>query len=115
MNMATTSTLSLSLTPYNYTTVSKIPKYPRNVIYSPFLFFAPSQLSTNGLCSWKFKKDDNFNILSCSKSKGVVQIVSTKTSYEDDEFVVVNFYRFVYIKDPEDEVSKHLSFLQVSF
>ncbi|KAM7479570.1 hypothetical protein LguiA_027783 [Lonicera macranthoides] len=30
----------------------------------------------------------------------------------DDEFIVVNFYRFVFIKDPEDEVSKHLSFLQ---
>lgn len=34
---------------------------------------------------------------------------------DDDErvFVVVNFYRFVFIKDPEDEVNKHLEFLQV--
>ncbi|XP_058090394.1 rhodanese-like domain-containing protein 8, chloroplastic [Magnolia sinica] len=30
----------------------------------------------------------------------------------DWDFVVVNFYRFVYIKDPEEEISKHLSFLQ---
>ncbi|XP_057464509.1 rhodanese-like domain-containing protein 8, chloroplastic [Actinidia eriantha] len=32
--------------------------------------------------------------------------------YEDDAFVVVNFYRFVFVKDPEREVAKHLSFLQ---
>ncbi|XP_024970702.1 rhodanese-like domain-containing protein 8, chloroplastic [Cynara cardunculus var. scolymus] len=33
---------------------------------------------------------------------------------EEDErvFIVVNFYRFVFIKDPEEEVSKHLEFLQ---
>ncbi|XP_065847283.1 rhodanese-like domain-containing protein 8, chloroplastic [Euphorbia lathyris] len=29
-----------------------------------------------------------------------------------DDFIVVNFYRFVFIKDPRDEVSKHLSFLK---
>ncbi|KAK4402518.1 Rhodanese-like domain-containing protein 8, chloroplastic [Sesamum angolense] len=32
--------------------------------------------------------------------------------YKDDEFIVVNFYRFVFIQDPEEEVSKHLSFMQ---
>ena len=31
----------------------------------------------------------------------------------DCEFVVVNFYHFVFIKDPEAEVAKHLSFLEV--
>ncbi|KAL5993513.1 hypothetical protein ACLOJK_014438 [Asimina triloba] len=30
----------------------------------------------------------------------------------ESDFIVVNFYRFVYIKDPEEEISKHLSFLQ---
>ncbi|KAJ8625574.1 hypothetical protein MRB53_034104 [Persea americana] len=30
----------------------------------------------------------------------------------DGDCIVVNFYRFVYIKDPEEEVAKHLSFLQ---
>lgn len=104
------TTLSLSPAPlYNSTsTVSSIPKYPRNSL----VFVAPSQLSKNGLCCWKCKKDDNFNVLSCLKNKGLVEIVSTNTSYEDDEFVVVNFYRFVFIKHPHDEVSKHLSFLQ---
>lgn len=32
--------------------------------------------------------------------------------YEDDEYVVVNFYRFAFVEDPEMEVSKHLSFMQ---
>ncbi|XP_074372584.1 rhodanese-like domain-containing protein 8, chloroplastic isoform X4 [Apium graveolens] len=110
MNMATSSsTLSLSLTPYNYTTLSTLPKYPTN---TPFLFLAPSQLSRNTSCSWKCRKNDNFKILSCFKNKGALQIVSTNTIYEDDEFVVVNFYSFVFIKDPQLEVSKHLSFLQ---
>ncbi|XP_010277321.1 PREDICTED: rhodanese-like domain-containing protein 8, chloroplastic isoform X3 [Nelumbo nucifera] len=30
----------------------------------------------------------------------------------DDDFIVVNFYHFVFIKNPEDEVAKHLSFMQ---
>lgn len=31
----------------------------------------------------------------------------------EDDFVVVNFYRFVSIKDPLAEVAKHISFLKV--
>ncbi|KAM3200460.1 rhodanese-like domain-containing protein 8, chloroplastic [Capsicum annuum] len=31
---------------------------------------------------------------------------------DEEEFIVVNFYRFVFIKDPEEEVSKHLSFME---
>ncbi|WMV58486.1 hypothetical protein MTR67_051871 [Solanum verrucosum] len=30
----------------------------------------------------------------------------------EEEFIVVNFYRFVFIEDPEEEVNKHLSFLE---
>ena len=33
---------------------------------------------------------------------------------KEDDFVVVNFYCFVFIKDPEAEVASHLSFLKVS-
>lgn len=33
---------------------------------------------------------------------------------EEEDFVVVNFYRFVRIDDPMGEVSKQLSFLQVT-
>ncbi|KAL5815934.1 hypothetical protein ACOSQ3_024312 [Xanthoceras sorbifolium] len=38
-----------------------------------------------------------------------------KSCNEDDdngEFVVVNFYKFVFVKNPEEEVAKHLSFLE---
>lgn len=31
----------------------------------------------------------------------------------EEQFIVVNFYRFVFIEDPEAEVSKHLSFMEV--
>lgn len=30
------------------------------------------------------------------------------------DFVVVNFYKFVFIEDPGGEVTKHLAFLQVT-
>lgn len=30
----------------------------------------------------------------------------------EEQFIVVNFYRFVFIEDPEAEVSKHLSFME---
>lgn len=33
--------------------------------------------------------------------------------YENGDFVVVNFYKFVFIKDPEEEVAKHLAFVEV--
>lgn len=36
-----------------------------------------------------------------------------KFDNEGENFIVVNFYRFVLIKDPEAEIEKHLSFLQV--
>lgn len=34
---------------------------------------------------------------------------------EGEDFIVVNFYRFVSIQDPSAEIAKHLSFLQVPF
>lgn len=40
---------------------------------------------------------------------------SSSTSRNDSDFVVVNFYHFVFIKDPQAEVTKHLSFLEVRF
>ena len=53
--------------------------------------------------------------ISRSESKKNVKCgcaVSSELS-NDGGFIVVNFYRFVFIQDPELEVSKHLSFLQV--
>ncbi|XP_062110996.1 rhodanese-like domain-containing protein 8, chloroplastic [Humulus lupulus] len=32
--------------------------------------------------------------------------------YDDDDFVVVNFYHFLFFEDPKAEVAKHLSFME---
>lgn len=32
---------------------------------------------------------------------------------DEDKFMVVNFYKLVFIENPEEEVSKHLSFMEV--
>ena len=37
----------------------------------------------------------------------------SKFDDEGEDFIVVNFYRFVSIQDPAAEIAKHLSFLQV--
>lgn len=38
---------------------------------------------------------------------------NSSVAVPSDDFVVVNFYRFVFIENPHDEVAKHLSFLKV--
>ncbi|CAN4118125.1 unnamed protein product [Withania somnifera] len=38
--------------------------------------------------------------------------LSSKEIDDEEEFIVVNFYRFVFIEDPENEVTKHLSFME---
>ncbi|XP_048227139.1 rhodanese-like domain-containing protein 8, chloroplastic isoform X2 [Ricinus communis] len=40
--------------------------------------------------------------------------VANAQAQPSDDFIVVNFYHFVFIKDPNAEVSNHLSFLQYS-
>ncbi|KAK8344344.1 hypothetical protein V6Z12_A07G072200 [Gossypium hirsutum] len=47
---------------------------------------------------------------SASKSYNVNKILQAEP--EIDDFVVVNFYRFVFIKDPQHEIAKHLTFLK---
>ncbi|XP_048330457.1 rhodanese-like domain-containing protein 8, chloroplastic isoform X1 [Ziziphus jujuba] len=69
----------------------------------PFLFF------TNKAKSGKNQHGSGIGIgigrripVQCCKCRDV----------EEDDLVVVNFYRFVFIKDPLAEVAKHLSFLK---
>ncbi|XP_071711485.1 rhodanese-like domain-containing protein 8, chloroplastic [Rutidosis leptorrhynchoides] len=59
----------------------------------------------------------NIKLLSCNCTSALSSSVTLKPNWviEENErgvFVVVNFYQFVFIKDPEDEVSKHLEFLK---
>jgi len=41
-----------------------------------------------------------------------IQNSSSKEKDNFDDFVVVNFYHFVFINDPQELVAKHLSFLE---
>ncbi|CDO98592.1 unnamed protein product [Coffea canephora] len=65
--------------------------------------------------SWECKRSFEICALS-SNSQGNnwvrVQPEKDENFREEDEFVVVNFYHFVFIEDPQEEVSKHLSFMQ---
>lgn len=51
-------------------------------------------------------------LLQCGLSEVSSTFNGSEVSVND--FVVVNFYRFVFIKDPNKEVTKHLAFLQVN-
>ncbi|KAL6973657.1 Rhodanese-like domain-containing protein 8, chloroplastic [Sarracenia purpurea var. burkii] len=48
----------------------------------------------------------------CGLGPKLISFECNWEDYEDHDFIVVNFYRFVSIEDPEEEVAKHLSFLQ---
>ncbi|KAI3834907.1 hypothetical protein MKW98_016020 [Papaver atlanticum] len=61
--------------------------------------------------STKSKNEKNFNCKSTFSSDSDDGFSSTP-SINDDDFIVVNFYRFVYIENPEEEVAKQLLFLQ---
>ncbi|KAK4426991.1 Rhodanese-like domain-containing protein 8, chloroplastic [Sesamum alatum] len=65
-------------------------------------------------CRFSWKHGESFNLLAFSSSNGnwVEVEAGAPKEYKEDEFIVVNFYRFVFIQDPEEEVSKHLSFMQ---
>ncbi|CAK9164331.1 unnamed protein product [Ilex paraguariensis] len=71
--------------------------------------FSGCQVKPHGLFTWQCKKT-----LNCALSSSEPSWVDVDESrdFGDDEFIVVNFYRFVFIKNPEEEVSKHLAFLQ---
>ncbi|KAL8547809.1 hypothetical protein ACS0TY_007223 [Phlomoides rotata] len=60
--------------------------------------------------SWKL--GECFNLSAFSSSNGNWVEAGAPKEYTDDEFIVVNFYRFVFVENPEEEVSKHLSFMQ---
>lgn len=87
--------------------------YPRNGN-----FFKP-QISTLAVSYRSFyqepwekkKKNKNSTKIESTCAFGLSSDFEGESS--DGDFIVVNFYRFVHIKDPEEEVAKHLSFLQV--
>ncbi|XP_042961422.1 rhodanese-like domain-containing protein 8, chloroplastic isoform X2 [Carya illinoinensis] len=70
----------------------------------------------------RFQRHSNFCSASLSHLKRIVNNSKCDISAQcslgeaeepsEDDFVVVNFYHFVFIKNPETEVARHLSFLE---
>ncbi|KAK9282808.1 hypothetical protein L1049_011030 [Liquidambar formosana] len=87
-------------------------------------FFDPPRVCSVSLSSTSFIsvlqfKKENEKKKSNGKFGGIrrggCSAVSSKCTVaegRDGDFVVVNFYRFVFIEDPEKEVARHLYFLQ---
>ncbi|KAJ0105812.1 hypothetical protein Patl1_19445 [Pistacia atlantica] len=100
---------------------------------SPPIFLIPTTIQTNVNPFLKQQLTAHFRVSCCSTSLTQSQLsqpsreTTTSTnknnnrrrraknySNNDDngDFVVVNFYKFVFVKDPEEEVAKHLLFLE---
>ncbi|XP_020248511.1 rhodanese-like domain-containing protein 8, chloroplastic isoform X2 [Asparagus officinalis] len=69
-------------------------------------FFAPKNLSLFPSLNWEKRRS---RIIGCCPR---VHRVEGEAIEELEEFLVVSFYKFVLIKDPEAEVSKHQAFLE---
>lgn len=72
------------------------------------------KLHGGGRFSWNYEETSDFAAFSFSNGGWVEVEAAAPKEYKGDEFIVVNFYRFVFVKNPEEEVSRHLSFMQVS-
>ncbi|XP_059644788.1 rhodanese-like domain-containing protein 8, chloroplastic isoform X2 [Cornus florida] len=100
---------------YKPTTTSSLFQFPTWSFSTP-IFILPKRTNRNRSLSQLKRR--NFYGNACDESFGCGCVPSSSPQAEDgfdvDDncFIVVNFYHFVFIKDPEDEVSKHLSFLQ---
>ncbi|GER26636.1 rhodanese/Cell cycle control phosphatasesuperfamily protein [Striga asiatica] len=68
-----------------------------------------------GRTCWNCRKSFNFSAMSSSSGNWVeVEIDRIPNGYQnEDELIVVNFYRFVFVENPREEVSKHLAFMQL--
>ncbi|XP_047176772.1 rhodanese-like domain-containing protein 8, chloroplastic isoform X2 [Vigna umbellata] len=66
---------------------------------------------------FKFKLTDSSSLALTHRKQllpAALSLTQPSTEREDDfDFVVVNFYHFVFIQDPQAEVSKHRSFLEL--
>nr|XP_043616821.1 rhodanese-like domain-containing protein 8, chloroplastic isoform X2 [Erigeron canadensis] len=116
--MGSSSTLTLTCLPNICPTISQSKNYI--IIKNPTSFphKVSSRSSNNKNNVIKFQSlliscssSSSSNFISCSRKPNWVR----KQNEHDDkkiDFLVVNFYKFVFIKHPEDEVSKHLQFLE---
>lgn len=81
---------------------------------------APASLLCNTSSVFQFQKsflklkfNNTFSSSSLTHRKPLAAQAQASIPRDDFDFVVVNFYHFVFIKDPQEEVAKHLSFLEL--
>ncbi|KAL0421694.1 UNVERIFIED_CONTAM: Rhodanese-like domain-containing protein 8, chloroplastic [Sesamum latifolium] len=108
------SSLNSTPTSKKYTTASFQELSTLNSTRTQFFSSLQCKHNFRSGCRFSWKYGESFNHLAFSSSNGnwVEVEAGAPKEYKDDEFIVVNFYRFVFIQDPEEEVSKHLSFMQ---
>ncbi|KAK7320220.1 hypothetical protein RJT34_04956 [Clitoria ternatea] len=79
----------------------------------PFAFPPNPIANTTTVLQFPFRKPlFRFNLSSLSLThRKLLPAAQIRPSNSSDDFLVVNFYHFVFLKDPQAEVSKHRSFL----
>ncbi|KAL5174784.1 Rhodanese-like domain-containing protein 8, chloroplastic [Glycine soja] len=82
--------------------------------------FTTSFCNTSFVLQFQFQKPlfkfSNFSSLAlthCKLVPSALPLTQPSSSRKDFDFVVVNFYHFVFIQDPQAEVAKHRSFLEL--
>lgn len=100
-----------------------LPKYPNSIttVTRKNCIRNPTNCSSYSIpVKFRRLKLINIRLLACNCTSALSSSLISEPNWvrggkaEEDErvFIVVNFYRFVFIKDPEEEVNKHLEFLQ---
>ncbi|KRH60597.1 hypothetical protein GLYMA_05G248900v4 [Glycine max] len=64
---------------------------------------------------FKFSNSSSLALTHRKLLPSALPLTQPSSSREDFDFVVVNFYHFVFIQDPQAEVDKHRSFLQLEY
>ncbi|KAH1236195.1 Rhodanese-like domain-containing protein 8, chloroplastic [Glycine max] len=84
--------------------------------------FTTSFCNTSFVLQFQFQKPlfkfSNFSSLAlthCKLVPSALPLTQPSSSRKDFDFVVVNFYHFVFIQDPQAEVAKHRSFLELEY
>ncbi|KAG4999390.1 hypothetical protein JHK87_020462 [Glycine soja] len=62
---------------------------------------------------FKFCNFSSLALTHCKLVPSALPLTQPSSSRKDFDFVVVNFYHFVFIQDPQAEVAKHRSFLEL--
>ncbi|XP_073056521.1 rhodanese-like domain-containing protein 8, chloroplastic isoform X2 [Primulina eburnea] len=93
-----------------YSSFNNGTQFLNSPLYSQCLMKSKSYVWGRFCCD--FKERFSLSALASTSGNWVEVEAGAPRVYEDDEFVVVNFYRLAFVEDPEMEVSKHLSFMQ---